>query len=35
MTQMELMTCNSGGFVVVTTSVTDLHQHTFTINKWF
>jgi hypothetical protein len=35
MTQAELLTVNSGGFVVVTVSVADLHQHTFTINKWF
>jgi hypothetical protein len=35
MTQMELMTCNGGGSVVVTVAIADLHQHSFTITKWF
>jgi hypothetical protein len=29
------MTCNSGGTVVVTVAVADLHQHDITITKWF
>jgi len=35
MTQGELQSVNGGGSVVVTVAVADLHQHTFTINKWF
>lgn len=35
MTQGELQTVNGGGPVVITTSVADLHDHSFTITKWF
>ena len=35
MTQAELQTVNGGGSVVVTVSVANLHDHTFTITKWF
>jgi hypothetical protein len=35
MTQAELMTVNGGGSVNVTTSVTNVHDHSFTITKWF
>ncbi|OGD15268.1 MAG: hypothetical protein A2V76_08230 [Candidatus Aminicenantes bacterium RBG_16_63_14] len=35
MTQAELQTVNGGGSVGITTSVSDLHDHAFTITKWF
>lgn len=35
MTQADLQTVNGGGPVTVTTSVSDLHDHSFTITKWF
>lgn len=35
MTQAQLQSVNGGGSVVITTSVADLHDHTFTITKWF
>ena len=35
MTQADLQTVNGGGSVVVTTSIADLHDHSFTITKWF
>jgi hypothetical protein len=35
MTQAELLSVNTGGTVVVTVAVTDLHQHDITITKWF
>jgi len=34
MTQAELQTVLGGGSVVITTSTTEAHEHTFTITKW-
>jgi hypothetical protein len=35
MTQAQLMECNNGTTVAITTSVNSGHSHTFQIAKWF
>jgi hypothetical protein len=35
LSQAQLQTVNGGGSVTVQDSVTDLHQHGYTITKWF
>ena len=35
MSQAQLQTCMGGGSVTLNDAVTDLHQHSYTITKWF
>jgi hypothetical protein len=35
MSQAQLQTCMGGGSVMLNDAMTDLHQHSYTITKWF
>jgi hypothetical protein len=35
MSQAQLQTCMGGGSVTVSDSMMNLHQHSYTITKWF